>query len=290
MKLLALLILLALRRVEWQHDPERWRRVVDRLLLAPWPLAAALAGSAAGRLLVLVLLWAAVGFVVRFGLDDFLLSLPLLALYVALLWALVGRDRLGADLNEYLRLWFLHDAPALRRFAGMRFALTLPVDVSPGALHRAVLRALFVRAFRESFIWIIVFAFTGLPGLLVLAAIEAVRRAQGADAVRLDALLPQVAAETRARVDWLAVRLLGATLLLTGNSSRAWPVLDNRVLDEDDPAEDLAADLCVAAAGLPLQPADEPDVGLDVTDARGLLLRTQVVWILLMALSVIVGF
>jgi len=41
---------------------------------------------------------------------------------------------------------------------------------------------------------------------------------------------------------------------------------------------------------VPPQVATEPDVGLDITDARGLLLRTQVVWILLMAVSVIIGF
>lgn len=285
MKLLALLFLLVLRRIEWRRDPERWRQTLDRVLLAPWSLAAMLAGTAAGRLLVLVLLWATVGFVIRFGLGDILLSLPLLALYVALLWALVGRDRLGPDLNEYLRLWFLRDDASLRRIVASRFAPTLRPDAGPGAMHRIVLRALFVRAFRETFSWIIVFAFTGLPGLLALAAIDAARRGPGRDA-----LLPQVASEARERVDWLTVRLLGMTLLLTGNSSRAWPILDNRLLDDEDPPAELAADICVAAAGVPPQVATEPDVGLDITDARGLLLRTQVVWILLMAVSVIIGF
>ena len=161
----------------------------------------------------------------------------------------------------------------------------LRADAGMATLHRAVLRALFVRAFRENFAWIVVFAFTGLPGLLALATIEAARRAQARDA-----LLPQVASETRERVDWLAARLFGVTLLLTGNSARAWPVLDNRLLDDEYPAQELVSDLCVAAAGLSPQVAVEPDVGLDITDARGLLLRTQVVWILLMAVSVIVGF
>lgn len=285
MKLLAMLILLVLRRVEWRRDPEPWRAGVERVLMAPWPLAAAVAGTATGRLLVLVLLWAAFGFVARFGLAGMLLSLPLLAIYVVLLWSLLGRDRLGADLNEYLRLWFLHDEPALRRFATTHFVPALRADAGMATLHRAVLRALFVRAFRENFAWIIVFAFTGLPGLLALATIEAARRAQARDA-----LLPQVATETRERVDWLAARLLGVTLLLTGNSSRAWPVLDNRLLDDEYPAPELVSDLCVAAAGLSPQVVAEPDAGLDITDARGLLLRTQVVWILLMAVSVIVGF
>lgn len=285
MKLLALLFLLVLRRIEWRNDPERWRVALDRILLAPWSLASLLAGTAAGRLLVLVVLWAGAGFFIRFGLGDFLFGLPLLVLYVALLWALIGRDRLGADLNEYLRLWFLRDEPALRRFAAARFAPNLRPDIGTGALHRAVLRALFVRALRETFSWIIVFAFTGLPGLLALATIDAARRGPGRDA-----LLPQVASETRERVDWLTVRMLGLTLLLTGNSSRAWPILDHRLLDDEDPPAELAADLCVAAAGVPPQPVAEPDAGLDITDARGLLLRTQVVWILLMAVSVIVGF
>lgn len=285
MKLLAMLLLLVMRRVEWRRDSERWRTALERVLLAPWPLAAAIAGTAAGRLLVLVLLWAAFGFLVRFGLDDLLLSLPLLGIYVWLLWTLVGRDRLGADLNEYLRLWFLRDETALRRFATSRFVPGLRADAAPAALHRGVLRALFVRAFRENFVWIVVFAFTGLPGLLALATIDAARRDQ-----TRDALLPQIAAETRERVDWLASRLFGTTLLLTGNSARAWPILDNRLLDDEDRSAELVADICVAAAGVSPQADVDPDVGLDITDARGLLLRTQVVWILLMAVSVIVGF
>lgn len=282
MKLLAMLGLLILRRIEWQHDPVRWRTTIEHILLLPWPLAALLARTAMGRLLVLVLLWAAIGFVIRFGLAEVWLSLPLLALYLALLWAFVGRDRLGADINEYLRLWYLHDAAELQRFAADRFGVA---GVAGGVLHRQVLAAIFVRAFRESFSWIIVFAFTGLPGLLALAVIDTAGRNRN-----LDALLPQVAAETRERLDWLAARLLGATLLLTGNSARAWPVLDNRLLDDEDRSADLVADVCVAAAGVAPQPQLEPDVGLDVADARGLLLRTQVIWILLMSVSVIVGF
>lgn len=284
MKLLAMLGLLILRRIEWRHDPVSWRTTIEHILLLPWPLAALLARTAMGRLLVLVLLWAAIGFVIRFGLAEVWLSLPLLALYLALLWAFVGRDRLGADLNEYLRLWYLHaaDGTELQRFVATRFGVT---GVTGGALHRQVLAAMFVRAFRETFGWIIVFAFTGLPGLLALAVIDTAGRTR-----TLDALLPQVAAEARARLDWLTARLLGATLLLTGNSARAWPILDNRLLDDEDPATELVVDVCVAAAGVALQPQTEPDVGLDVADARGLLLRTQVIWILLMSVSVIVGF
>lgn len=284
MKLLAMLLLLVLRRIEWRRDPATWRGTLDGILLLPWPLAALLARTAAGRLLVLVLLWAAAGFVVRFGLADVLLSLPLLALYVALLWTLIGRDRLGHDINEYLRLWYLHDPVILRRFVRTRFGVAVD-GMTDAGLHRAVLGAIFVRAFRENFVWIIVFAFTGLPGLLALAVIAAAHKAGDRDA-----LLPQVAAETRERLDWLAARLLGVTLLLTGNSARAWPILDNRLLDDEDPSAELLADVCVAAAGVAPQPSGEPDVGLDMADARGLLLRTQVIWILLMSVSVIIGF
>lgn len=280
MKLLAFLVLLALRRIEWRHDPAAWRDAAVRLLLAPLPLAGTLARTPSARLLVLLLLWVAVGFLLRFGMGDFLLSLPLLAVYVALLWAFVGRDRLGADINEYLRLWYLGDEAALRQFVTARFGAG--GDDAP-VLHRNVLRAIFVRAWRENFTWIIVFAVTGLPGLLALAVLESVQRGG-------DPRLAGAAQDMRARLDWLVVRLLGVTLLLTGNSGRAWPVLDSRLLDDEDPAGNLAGDLCVAAAGLSSQPAGTPEVGLEVTDVRGLLLRTQVVWIMLMAVSVIVGF
>ena len=280
MKLLALLLVLALRRLEWRE--QRLRPLLRRLLLAPAPLAAMLAVTAGGRLLVLVLFWAAIGFLVRFGVNDWLLSLPLLATYVLLLWALVGRDRLGEDLNEYLRRWYLHEPQELAVFARERFGVEAD---SPGALHRAVLRALFVRAFRENYAWIIVFALTGLPGLLVLALLDAAGNGN-------EPLLAREAQDMRARLDWLLARLLGVTLRLTGNSARAWPMLDNRLLDDEDPAEELVAAVCVAAAGVsPQAPEGEaPDVGLDITDARGLLLRTQVVWIMLMAVSVIIGF
>ncbi|MFZ5698137.1 MAG: regulatory signaling modulator protein AmpE [Pseudomonadota bacterium] len=284
MKLLALLILLTLRRVEWRRNPDAWRALADRILLAPLPLAASVSRTATGRLLVLVVWWAVVGFLLRFGLGDFLLSLPLLVIYVALLWVCIGRDTLGADINEYLRLWYLRDAAALREFTVSRFGISA---TDTGTLHRGVLRALFVRGFRENFGWVMVFAVTGLPGLLVLAVMDAARRQVGGER---DELLAQIACEMRERLDWLLVRMLGLTLLLTGNSSRAWPILDSRLLDDEDPADELIADLCVAAAGVPPQGSGEPEVGLDVTDARGLLLRTQVVWIMLMAVSVIIGF
>lgn len=284
MKLLALLFLLALRRVEWRHDADAWRDVVVRVLLAPLPLAGTLARTASGRLLALLLFWVAAGFLVRFGLGDFLLSLPLLAIYLALLWAFISHDRLGPDINEYLRLWYLRDAEALGAFVRDRFGVDA---ATPGDLHRAVLRAIAVRAFRENFAWVIVFAVTGLPGLLALAVLEALLRGAGGGR---DELVARAAQEMRERLDWLLVRLLGVSLLLTGNSARAWPVLDSRLLDDEDPPELLAGDLWVAATGLPPQPAAEPEVGLEVTDARGLLLRTQVVWIMLMAVSVIIGF
>ncbi len=316
MKLLALLMVLALRRVEWRHDVgadrDSWRNsahaVLYRLLLAPLPLLAVLVRTAMGRLLALVIFWALIGLLLRFGLADVWLSVPLLMIYVALLWACIGRDRLGHDINEYLRRWYLHDTAEFHAFVQQRFGV---VADDAGALHRCVLRAVFVRAFCEHYAWIIVFAFTGLPGLLVLAVIHT---AQREDMSARDELLRQAAQEIRPRLDWLLVRLLGSTLLLTGNSARVWPILDSRMLDTDepvvdapagdaslfvdpsraDPAHDLLADLCVAASGLSPQTAAasnrEPDVGLDMPDVRGLLLRTHVVWIMLMAVSVIIGF
>jgi membrane protein required for beta-lactamase induction len=284
MKLLALLILMALRRVEFRHDPAQWRATFDRALLSPLSLLAMVTRTSAMRLVLLVVLWAAVGFLLRFGLEGVLLSWPLLLIYLGTLWILVGRDRLGPDLNEYLRLWYLKDEQALRDHAQTRFGVA---EAALPALHAGVLRALFVRAYGETFAWIVVFAVTGLPGLLALAALDATVRDSGIDGQR-DTLLVREAREMRARLDWLAVRLLGMTLLLTGNSGRVWPILDSRLLDDEDPAEELTADLCVAASGI--APGDAGDVGLDITDARGLLLRTQVIWAMLMAVSVIVGF
>lgn len=291
MKLLALLIILALRRVEWRHDPQVARRHLDDVLLAPLPLAAAFARSPGGRLLVLGLFWAVIGFTVRFGIGDALLSLPLFCIYALLLWVLLGHDLLGPDVNEYLRRWHLGQEyrdghEGLQDFARERFGVA-GEQGSAVAVHRAVLRALFVRAYREKFAWIVVFALIGLPGLLLLATIDAAR---GDRARQRDSLLQQAAVEMGERMDWLVSRLFALSLLLTGNSTRAWPLLDNRLLDDDNPSEELLATVSVAAAGFSSGEAAEPDVAMDVTDARGLLLRTQVLWVLLMALSVIVGF
>lgn len=285
MKLLALLILLALRRVEIRGDAAAWRERLDGVLLMPWPLLAMVARTPGVRLLWLVVLWACVGFLLRFLLGDVLLAWPLLAVYVGMLWLLAGQDRLGPDLNEYLRLWYLGDEQAVREFAAARFGVDAR-GVTPVQLHARVLRSLFVRGYRETFAWIIVFALTGLPGLLALAALDAALRAPPGGR---DEVLAYVAQDMRARFDWLGVRVLGATLLLTGNSGRAWPILDSRLLDDEDPADELVADLGVAAAGVASSGQDAPEVGLDVSDARGLLLRTQVVWAMLMAVSVIVG-
>lgn len=284
MKLLALLLLFALRRIEFRRDTAHWRKLLDGYLLAPLSLLAMFTRTTAMRLLLLVVFWAAVGFLLRFGLDGVLLSWPLLLIYLWLLWVLIGGDRLGPDLNEYLRLWYLKDEPALREYAQTQFAVaekTLP------QLHVGVLRALFMRGYRETFVWIIVFAVTGLPGLLALAALDATLRDPGGER---DDLLAREARDMRARLDWLAVRLLGITFLLTGNSGRAWPILDSRLLDDEDPAAELVADLGVAAAGILPSPDEDPDVGLDIIDARGLVLRTQVIWAMLMAVSVIAGF
>lgn len=287
MKLLALLLLLLGRRVEWRHDPAQWRGAFDRALRAPMPLVRLVARSASGRVLALVLLWAAAGFLLRFGLADALFGWPLLVIYLAVMWALVGHDRLGPDLNEYLRLWYLQDQDALRGFARERFGSAVAGEGGVAALHRGVLRALFVRAYRETFAWIIVFAVTGLPGLLAFAAIDSLLREAGGSR---EAWLADAAREMRTRLDSVAVRLLGLTLLLTGNSTRAWPILDSRLLDDEDEPAELAADLGIAAAGLSPVPGEDVDAGLEVGDARGLVLRTQVVWIMLMAVSVIVGF
>lgn len=294
MKLLALLIILALRRVEWRHDPQAARHHLHDILLAPLPLAAVFARTPGGRLMALILFWAAVGFVVRFGVGDALLSLPLLCVYALLLWVLLGHNLLGPDMDEYLRRWHLDDGyrdgcrdahEEMRCFARERFGVT--TEGSAAAVHRAVLRVLFVRAYREKFVWIVVFAVIGLPGLLLLATIDAARTDL---AGQRDSLLQQAAVEMGERMDWLVSRLYTLSLLLTGNTARAWPLLDNRLLDDDDPSEELLATVSVAAAGFSSREAAEPDVAMDITDARGLLLRTQVLWILFMALSVIVGF
>jgi len=283
MKLLALLVLLALRRIEFRKDPAAWRPLLERALLAPLPLLTMFLRTTSARLLGLVIVWACVGFLLRFGLADVLLSWPLLLLYLGLLWVLVGRDRLGPDLNEYLRLWYLHDNDALRAFVRERFGAGV---VALPETHAQVLRALFVRAYGETFVWIVVFAVTGLPGLLALAALDATQRRQAGEG---DDLLAREARDMRARLDWLVVRLLGLSLLLIGNSGRAWPILDSRLLDDEDPAEQLMADLGVASAGITAA-GEQVEVGLDISDARGLLLRTQVIWAMLMAVSVIVGF
>ena len=86
------------------------------------------------------------------------------------------------------------------------------------------------------------------------------------------------------------MRLLGVTFLLTGNSARVWPLLESRLLDDEDEPAEFGADLGVAAAGMSPVAGGEADAGLEISDARGLVLRTQVVWIMLMAVSVIVGF
>lgn len=281
MKLLALLIVLALRRIEWRRDATPLADGLRRVLLWPAPLAAAVARTAAGRLLVTVVAWVVVGFLLRFGVDDWLLSLPLLAVYTALLWWLVGPDRLGRDLNEYLRLWYLEDRPGLPDFVRERFGIE--PGAAPETLHRQVLEATFVRAFRESLGWVIVFAVAGLPGLLLMATLDAARRD------RRDPMLAAVAAEMAERLDWLLARLLGLSLLLTGHSARVWSVLDNRLLDDTDPASELASAAGIAGAGFPLRPADAHPAR-DIADARALLLRTKVLWVLLMAISVIIGF
>lgn len=303
MKLLALLIVHALRRLEGGRDPTVWRNKLYRVLLAPASLIAKRIPVAATQLLLLVVFWAVIGFLIRIGFSGVLLSVPLLVIYIGLLWVCLGRDHLGHDLNEYLRRWYLRDDVQLRNFAEQTFGV---VADSNSGLHRGVLRALFVRAFREGYAWIIVFACTGLPGLLVLAVLDAAQRASVDE--RGD--LVQVAQASRARLDDLLVRLLGSTLLLTGNAARAWPILESRMLDTDrsigssqlrdparsveffteDPACELLADLCVAASDVPLTCAGEPDVGLEISEARSLLLRTHVVWIMLMAVSVIIGF
>lgn len=281
MKLLALLILLFLRRVEWRRDVAAWRGRLDRALLAPLPFLGILGRSPDTRLALLMFFWAVAGLAVRWSLDSPWLTPLFLVVLVLVLWLLVGTDRLGPDINEYLRRFHLGDGAELPGFAASRF--DVPADCAPASRHRAVLRALFVRAYRETFAWIIVFCVLGLAGLLMVAALEAARGSP-------DARLRQAAGEFRDRLDWLVSRLFALSLLLTGNSSRAWPLLDSRLLDDEDPADELVATVSVAAAGFaPHEPA-EPDVALDVIDARGLLLRTLVLWVLLLALSVIVGF
>lgn len=285
MKLLALLTLLFLRRIEWRRDVDAWRERLDRLLLAPLSLLGILARPADTRLALLMLLWAVAGLLVRWSLDSPWLAPLLLVVLVVMLWLLIGADRLGPDINEYLRRSHLDDGGDLPAFARARFGVE--PDCTTSSRHRAVLRAIFVRAYRETFAWLIVFCVLGLAGLLMMAVLDAARRLP---AGAPDARLRQVAGEFRDRLDWLVARLFALSLLLTGNSSRAWPLLDSRLLDDEDPADELVATVSAAAAGFASQEPAEPDVALDIIDARGLLLRTQVLWVLLLALSVIVGF
>lgn len=282
MKLLAILAVLLMRRFEWRLADIRFRDGFDAVLAAPAPLFGVFGAGPGTRLLLLALAWGLLALFSRTQFHDFLFGLPLLAGYVLVAWCCIGHDRLGMDLDEYLRRWYRDDEAEWRDFARRGFG----VDADSVAdVHRLVVARSFVRAWRDTFSWVVLLALLGLPGLMAYAAVEALARGnlQGRDEQ-----LARVARDALERIDWFLVRLFGVTLLITGHASRTRAMLENRLLDDEDPPAEFLEETGAAAAGL-RRHEEAPDPGVDVSGLRALLQRTLVVWVMIAAATVIVG-
>ena len=304
MKLVVLLVVLALRRLDvaWPQTFSRRERFLDAL--APWRQRIEKAGlPAALEWALMVLVPVAVVALVMYLLHGFLWGLPgFIAGGLLLLW-LLGTESEFRQQESLLERGRMNDPAAFAETAERYFGVTGDPEAveleGPGYFTRLYRRILCqdARQLFATIFWLVVLGYWA--ALLYVLNLALAREEQAIptldDAEDLDAVVsPRPAPQTPAQLVhtalfWLPSRLLVLCLALAGSFGRVADAIAGRVWKLDDGEALLEAALEGALERPDSTPGDRLQAGVDrLEELQGVLLRCLAIWLILAALWIVI--
>lgn len=229
------------------------------------------------------LLWLAQG--VLFG----LLTLGIHIIVVVYCFSRVNQQAL---IEQYLAMWRAGDYEAAYLHVEQTVPEVFDASLQDYALmHRQFTRYIQLAAFRQLFAVLVFYVLTGPVGVLAYWLLVAVyRRARELDTREQAGFVDRLLAV----VEWVPARLLALAYALAGDFAATFSVLKRDAVGELQAAAniDMLEASAAAGAGVTELAEDTTDfsqrAALSLEALRDLLLRTQVVWIMGMALIALV--
>lgn len=290
----------------WKQDLDRiddsWFFALRHRLVAF--VDRSLAASADGWLVLFVLTFLVPLLVLGLVLvvaDGVLYGLITMVVHVFILLMAFDRTHPGLLAQEYLEHWRAGDTQAGFRFLARELAFERSGEAETLAqMHRVFGRLYVYRCFEKMFVMFFWYLLAGPLGVLLAYIAYQLR---DAGAVIADAREPGAVAAVVAVLEWAPLRLLGLTLCLVGNFERCFSRLRQTGLQNDGNTDLAVYELALAALELAADGASDAsqlEPGSDMGGAageryrsraagevealRGLMERSQVLWLIGIAL------
>ena len=278
--LIALLIersmpqLRSFRRFDWLRDYSHWLVEVLQIdKLGAW------AGLALLLLPVLVVVWLLASIF-----ENALFGLFELAFGVLVVYLTLGPEELDPQVDDYLDALDMDDERARSAAASPLLQQEPPAELSPQSL--AVSRSLLSEALIRVYAPIFWFALLGPVAAVAYRLLERIQR----DDCLLDESLASLrisAQELLGWLDWIPARMTLFAYMVAGSFDEGWQRFRRGVTLAADAYEqniELLRQVGSAAIGLPEQIGSAAAAGAELRKARGLVLRSLVIWLLLILL------
>ncbi len=266
------------RRFDWLRDYGRWMVEVLQIdKLGPW---AGLALLLAPLLLAVWLLYS-IFHSAFFGLFE-------LAFGVVVVYLTLGPRELDPEVDDYLDALDVDEARARASAAAPLLDEETPSELSEQA--HTVARSLFSEALIRVYAPIFWFALLGPVAAVVYRLLERLQRHAGLLDESLSGLRGP-ARELLGWMDWIPARLSLFAYMVAGRFDDGWQAFRRGVTLATDLYEqniELLRQVGAASIGLPEEIGSAPAAAAEVRKARGLILRSLVIWLLLiLALSLL---
>jgi len=305
MKFLVILICLAANYL-WRKDLDRiddaWFYFLqNKLKLAVSSRTETYPRAWIAGLLILLILPLLVLLLVLTLLEGLFFGLATMAVHVLILLMAFDRTHPGLIVQEYLDHWREGDFEACIHYLENELDCEfLPEPGDVGALHQAVSRLYLYRCFEKMFVMFFWYVLTGPMGVLFAYLCYQLRDSnRGAELGNSRAIVQRIII----LIEWLPLRLLAITLCLVGDFENCFNRLrQTPLIDEADASETIHGLATCALADKNFTDAnvkgdavqtDSPSFRLraeqEIHAFRGLLERSQVVWLCFIALFTIFG-
>ena len=273
-----------IRHLEWFHRYTTWLRQ----RLGSWGEGAI--GVALVLLPPIVLVWLVEGWI-----DDVMLGLLEIIFGVVVLIYCLGPKDLETEVESFIEAGAMEDEDRLYRTAADLVGGEVPAE--PAGRVQAVAESIFVEANRRIFavlFWFIAFGFMGLGPLGAVAyrlSSDLGRHGEG------EGTFAEMARRWVDLLEWVPARLTAIAYALAGHFDDTLPVLKQYLFKGVGPAGENNTELLkqAGAQSVSLEQGLSPEIDATAISvllgtATNLLLRTVVVWVVVLALLTIAGW
>ena len=281
MSLIAVIIALILDRVLREHHDLRDLGWFEHYSLK---LGNSLPEIPAGlRLIVILLFPLGLAALIQYAFYDLLFNLPYFIFSVAVLLYCLGPNCLASDIEAYLEARSLGDDDEALHYAGVlteRAASSVP-DQQTSDVTRAILYVANQRIF-SVLVWFVLLGPIGAVGFRFITQLS--RQADGNPAQLALAKL------IHAAMEWLPARMLALAYAMMGNFEAAVHAFRSGAEEPDLALSNYDVLVSTGMGAIKDQSSDSSDEISSIHSARGLVMRSVLVWVTILALLTLGGW